>query len=169
MKTLGIVNDRIYEVVKALMMFLLVTIAFLVVLAVFSRAVSVSKSFSLSLPWTEELAIYCFSWLSYFGAAVVMRNRNHIAITAFVDRIKQPMVKKTTIVLGQVIVLAFTCATAFIASQMVYQFFVNDLRSTSMQWLKMAFVFVQVPLSSMIYSLFMLEQVIQTLTGKEEQ
>lgn len=37
--------------------------------------------------WTEELARYCYVWLSFVGAVVVTANRTHIAVELFEQRL----------------------------------------------------------------------------------
>lgn len=37
------------------------------------------------LPWPEEIGVFLYIWMSYLGAAVVLRQRKHIAIGFFVD------------------------------------------------------------------------------------
>ncbi len=154
-------NDILYRILKAFIMLLLVVLSSLVFLSVVARFVKIS------MPWSEELAIYVFSWLTYFGAAVVLRNNGHIGVSAFLNMLKSETLKKTIIVIGQLIILAFACTAAYLASGMVRQFYVNDLRSTNMTGLKMAFVFLQVPVSSIIYAFFMIEKILGTITGKE--
>jgi TRAP-type C4-dicarboxylate transport system permease small subunit len=37
------------------------------------------------LPWPEEVGVFLYIWMSYLGAAAVLRQRRHIAIGFFVD------------------------------------------------------------------------------------
>jgi TRAP-type C4-dicarboxylate transport system permease small subunit len=156
------INDGIYKVLRIFIMLLLAALSTLVFMAVVARFVKIS------MPWSEELAIYVFSWLTYFGAAVVLRNNGHIGVSAFLNAVKNETVKKILIIVGQLVILAFACTAVRLSSGMVRQFYINDLRSTNMTGLKMAFVFLQVPVSNAVYVLFMAEKILATVLGKGE-
>lgn len=47
------------------------------------------------LPWPPEFGVYIYVWMSYIGAAVVLRRRKHISISFFVDIM--PFVARTII------------------------------------------------------------------------
>ena len=68
-------NDGIFKVYKVIMMILLALMSIWVFLEVIFREAGVS------VPWIEEFTIYAFSWLTYFGAANVLRNDGHLSVT----------------------------------------------------------------------------------------
>jgi TRAP-type transport system small permease protein len=72
-KTLEAVNA-----VVLLCMFVIVMLS-----VVFRVVVAVPAS------WTEELAQYTLIFLAFIGAAAVMRDERHIAITVFADRLRR--------------------------------------------------------------------------------
>jgi TRAP-type C4-dicarboxylate transport system permease small subunit len=43
--------------------------------------------FNDSLIWTEELSRYLFTWMTFVGAALAIREATHIRITALTDRL----------------------------------------------------------------------------------
>ncbi|WP_366654910.1 TRAP transporter small permease [Fodinicurvata sp. EGI_FJ10296] len=47
------------------------------------------------LPWPPEFGVYIYVWMSYIGAAVVLRRRKHISISFFVDAM--PFVARTLV------------------------------------------------------------------------
>ena len=64
-------NNGIFKVYKVIMMILLALMSIWVFLEVVFREVGYSA------PWIEEFTIYAFSWLTYFGAANVLRKDSH--------------------------------------------------------------------------------------------
>lgn len=156
-KFLSWINERIFRTLKALIMFLLVAMSVMVFAQVVARFIGVS------LAWSEELSTFCFSWLTYFGAAVVLRLDSHIAVTSVIDKIKHEGMKKAVVVLGQVAIMAFVLSASVLTSEMVMRFYESDLRSTNLNFLKMAYVFLQVPLSNLIIALFLLEKILASL------
>lgn len=70
---LTLVDEHLEQVV-IVALFLLMT--FLVGFQVFMRYV-----LNNSLTWSEELARYCFIWMTYFGVSYAMHRNAHIAVT----------------------------------------------------------------------------------------
>jgi TRAP-type C4-dicarboxylate transport system permease small subunit len=116
-----------------------------------------------SIAWTEGLIIYFFSWLTYIAAAVVLRDKGHIGVTFVIDKIKSQTAKKVLTLVRQLVILVMAIAVVVISSQMIQTFFLNDLRDHNIVWLKMAYVFLQVPISNGLFALFILEQMLEVL------
>lgn len=65
-----------------------VAVALLVVILVVTFAQVVARFvFDSPFFWTEELARYCYVWLSFVGAVVVTASRTHIAVELFEQRL----------------------------------------------------------------------------------
>ena len=109
-------NDGIYAVVRVIIMILLCVMSLMVFAGVIFRFAKIS------LPWVEEFSIYCFSWLTYFGAAVVLRNDGHLGVTAFMNAVKNPGVKKVIVIIRQLIILVFVCIVVYYSTSMVQRF-----------------------------------------------
>lgn len=155
------VNDNIYAFIKVLMMLLLCIMSVMVFSSVFLRFAKVS------LPWVEEFSIYCFSWLTYFGAAVVLRNDGHLKVTVLVGSLKNATVKKALNIISQIIVFVFICIIAYYSANMVKMFFENGATSVNIPAVKMGYVFFQIPLNYVVYALFMIEKIWGTAIKKE--
>jgi len=74
--------DRIEKALDAVLVFMMVVMAGAVVLQVASRYV-----FNRPTSWSEELARYLFVWITFLGAAVVIRKRRHVDVTVLTDRL----------------------------------------------------------------------------------
>lgn len=155
-------NDGIYAFIRVVIMILLSVMSLMVFAGVIFRFAKIS------LPWVEEFSIYCFSWLTYFGAAVVLRNDGHLGITAFMNSVKNPMVKKIIVIIRYIIILVFVCIVAYYSTTMVKTFWRTGAVSINIPAVKMAYVFFQIPLNYVFYTLFMLEKIWGTLNGKKE-
>jgi len=155
-------NDGIYACVRVIVMILLCVMSLMVFGSVFFRFAKIS------LPWVEEFAIYCFSWLTYFGAVVVLRNDGHLSVTAFLNMVKNPTVKRVIVILSQLIVFGFTCIVVYYATGMVQSFYRTGAVSINIPAVKMAYVFFQIPLNYVFYCLIMIEKIWGTITGKRE-
>lgn len=76
-------NTGITKVYNVIMMILLGLMSIWTLFEVIFREAGVS------VPWLEEFTIYAFSWLTYFGAANVLRNDGHLSVTAITGIIEK--------------------------------------------------------------------------------
>jgi TRAP-type C4-dicarboxylate transport system permease small subunit len=74
--------DRIEKGLDAVLVLMMIVMAGSVVLQVASRYV-----FNRPTSWSEELARYLFVWITFLGAAVVIRKRRHVDVTVLTDRL----------------------------------------------------------------------------------
>ena len=86
-------NDGLYKVYKVIMMILLAVMSVWVFAAVILRETGTSA------PWIEEFTIYAFSWLTYFGAAGVLRDDGHLSVTAVTNMIKNEKAKRAVAII----------------------------------------------------------------------
>lgn len=155
------INDILYRALKILIMVLLPLMSVLVFSQVVARFTGVSMA------WCEELSVYCFSWLSYFGAAVVLRRNEHIAVMTPVNAINNVMIQRGILIAGQVFVLVFVLSTSYLASTLVMRFHANEMTSINMEFLKMSYVYLQVPVTFFVFGLFTLEKILDLLRAKD--
>jgi TRAP-type C4-dicarboxylate transport system permease small subunit len=74
--------DRIEKGLDAILIIMMIVMGGSVVLQVASRYV-----FNRPTSWSEELARYLFVWITFLGAAVVIRKRRHVDVTVLTDRL----------------------------------------------------------------------------------
>jgi TRAP-type C4-dicarboxylate transport system permease small subunit len=91
--------DRIEKALDAVLVFMMIVMAGSVVLQVTSRYV-----FNNPTSWSEELARYLFVWITFLGAAVVIRKRRHVDVTVLTDRLP-PSAAKVVYLVSDVAVL----------------------------------------------------------------
>jgi TRAP-type transport system small permease protein len=65
--------------------------------------------FGISLPWTSEFARYAMIWITFFGAALAIRGREHIQVTFFI-RLLPRSTWKYSLVFINVALMAFVAA-----------------------------------------------------------
>ncbi|WP_026368122.1 TRAP transporter small permease [Aminiphilus circumscriptus] len=86
---------------KIITILLTSAMTFVLFLQVFSRYV-----FNLSISWSEELSIFCLVWLTYFGAALAVKQRRHLRIEVFVSFLS-PKKRKIIDILCNVVFFCF--------------------------------------------------------------
>jgi TRAP-type C4-dicarboxylate transport system permease small subunit len=90
--------DRILD---GLTISLLLVLLLVVGLQIFSRYV-----LNHSLFWSEELARYLFIYLVFLGSAIVLRQRRHIQVSFFMERLPPPL-RRFVSILVDLLLLAF--------------------------------------------------------------
>ena len=157
-------NDGIFKVYKVIMMILLSLMSIWVFLEVIFREAGVS------VPWIEEFTIYAFSWLTYFGAANVLRNDGHLSVTAFTASLnkRNPKARKVVGIIAYLIVLVFCCVVCYYSSGLVQKYLQRGSTTTNVRWSKMGWIFIQIPLNYCVYILFEIEKIWGVIIGKRE-
>ena len=157
-------NTGITKVYNVIMMILLGLMSIWTLFEVIFREAGVS------VPWLEEFTIYAFSWLTYFGAAYVLRNDGHLSVTAITGIIekKSPKARKALAIITYIIVAVFCCIVCYYSTMMVIKYNNTGSTTTNIRWIKMSWVFFQIPLNYIVYILFEIEKIWGVATGKRE-
>lgn len=157
-------NDGITKVYTVIMMILLAIMSIWVFLEVIFREAGVS------VPWIEEFTIYAFSWLTYFGAANVLRKDGHLSVTAITGIIekKSPKVRKVLAIICYIIVAVFCCIVCYYSTLMVQKYLKTGSTATNIRWIKMGWIFIQIPINYVVYILFEIEKIWGVIIGKKE-
>lgn len=89
MLKIGRILHRVCEILLVLVLSAMAVAVFLQVL----------HRYVLHLPlfWTEEFARYCLVWGSLLGAAVALKNKEHIAVTFFLERFPGGLARRLTL------------------------------------------------------------------------
>ena len=121
--------------------------------------------FNIPLGWSEEMARFSFVWVSFFGASALMRVREHINVSVFVDRFP-PRLQAAAVFIANV--GAVIC---------VYFFLVGGIALTTNEWAQLApateipmgWVYLVIPVSSGLMGIWVVAQTIEAalqLRGK---
>lgn len=74
--------DLVEKALDAILTLMMIVMGSAVVLQVASRYI-----FNRPTSWSEELARYLFVWITFLGAAVVIRKRRHVDVSVLTDRL----------------------------------------------------------------------------------
>ena len=111
-------------------------VTFLVILQVFTRYVTVY--IGVSFPWTEEVARYLLIVVVFLGSAVASRRKEHIVITALVERFS-PKTKLILDFISTLLILIFLTIATIGSTRLTFQMMVTSVGSLS--WLKLGHVY----------------------------
>jgi TRAP-type transport system small permease protein len=128
--------------VVLLCMFLIVMLS-----VVFRVVVAVPAS------WTEELAQYTLIFLAFIGAAAVMRDERHIAITVLADRMgKGP--RRVLNIINRLLMLPFV--TIFTLGAFENMRLNWEVELPTVAWMTIGYMYLVVFLSGLIMNVYLL-------------
>jgi TRAP-type C4-dicarboxylate transport system permease small subunit len=120
--------------------------------------------FNIPLGWSEEMARFSFVWVSFFGASALMRVREHVNVTVFVDNFP-PRLRAVCVLVANLCALVFA-----------YYFVVGGIALTTNEWAQLApamqipmgWVYMVIPISAVLMAIWIMLQTIEafgTLLG----
>jgi len=145
-----------------------VVLAFMFVIVLLSVIFRVVVAVSAS--WTEELAQYLLIFLGFIGAAALMRDEGHIAITLVVDRMSN-RTRKTIKTINRLFMLPFfliLTVGAFENMQMNW-----EVGLPTVEWMKIGYMYLVVFLCGVIMTFYLLmnlcKEIFQRKTAATER
>lgn len=134
---------------------LFVTLTLDVLWGVFSRYVLGTQS-----RWTEEVAIYLIVWVSLIGAALTFRERGHLGVDWFVEKL-DPSARKPAAYVAEFAVATFAVfVLCYGGGMMVYENLQNGQVTPALGW-KTGYLYSVVPLSGLFVLGFSVEHVLR--------
>jgi TRAP-type transport system small permease protein len=135
----------------------IVIVLMLVMTVTVSLQITFRYLFNIPLGWSEELARFSFVWVSFFGASALMRVREHINVTVFVDNFP-PRLRAACVLLANLCALIFA-----------YYFVVGGIALTTNEWAQLApamqipmgWVYLVIPVSAVLMTIWILLQTME--------
>ena len=146
---------KMLEAVNAVVLLCMFVIVMLSV--VFRVVVAVPAS------WTEELAQYTLIFLAFIGAAAVMRDERHIAITVFVDRMRRGPRRVLNIV-NRLLMLPFFVIFAIGAFDNMRMNWEVELPTVA--WMTIGYMYLVVFLSGLVMIFYLLMNLYREIAGR---
>ncbi len=144
MATMNRIMTRATEVLVAALLAAMACALFLEVVLRFG--------FGVSLPWTSEFSRYAMIWVTFFGAALAVRGREHIQVTFFIGLLPRSCWKYVLIAIN-VALMAFVAAlirysVAIVATEM-------NMRTAALD-IPFGLVVAALPLSGVLMLIYLL-------------
>jgi len=151
-RILSAVQRAVDGIVRWIVIVLMLVMTVTVCLQILFRYV-----FNIPLGWSEEMARFAFVWVSFFGASALMRIREHINVTIFLDRFPARLQAVAVFLANLVAVIC------------VYFFIVGGIALTTNEWrqlapameIPMGWVYLAIPISSGLMGIWVLIQTIE--------
>ncbi len=163
LKLLKFLNDKITWILNWLMIALMSLMVAFIVAQVFFRYVLLKP-----LSWSEELSGYLFSGVFFFGAVLLYRESRHINMSLLVETIKNLFVRQLVTVIAHLFSFFFLAVMVWYSYPMAMQILEFEVVSPSMEWLKIGYVFLIVPVASFLSLFVLLEVILDSLVKLKE-
>ena len=157
------VNDVVDRIAKWVVSLAFGSMTILIFMQVIFRYV-----FKQSLSWSEELATYLFIWLTFIGASIAAREQTHINVAALVNSIRNVTVKKTLVVLANLLSMFFLGVLTYYGFNIALQILQFKQTSASMPFLYIGIVYFAVPIGSLIMFSHLLEINLAVIKGEKQ-
>jgi TRAP-type transport system small permease protein len=130
---MGRIKAGVDRALDGLMIVLLSGIVVLVLLQISQRYFSLFPT-----PWTEEMSRYLFVYLTFFGSALLLKEKGHIAVDVIVERLPRRL-RLGVYVLVQLIMLLFLYV--FVGGILELTQASVNTRASSMTWFSMSYLY----------------------------
>ncbi len=117
------------------------------------------------LPWSEELARYCFVWIVFLGGAIGLSRGIHLGVDLFVNLLPQRF-RVGSEVLSNVLISCFAASVAFASYPVISM---NMMQRSPALGVQMSWIYIAIPISMGLICLICLERIVAILRGRSEQ
>jgi TRAP-type C4-dicarboxylate transport system permease small subunit len=119
--------------------------------------------FGIGWPWSDGIIVMFTIWGSFIASAVVIEQKEHIVIDAFIERLK-PRLYKIAVIIANLLTIIFVSALLVLSLNHIK--FLFDFGGTSLQtylpaWLE----FIGIPLSLLLMTFHSIHRTIATIRG----
>lgn len=121
-----------------------------------------------SLPWSEELIRFLFVWLTFLGGAIAIRDKSHIAVEFFVERLPKKFYRISRII-SALLISFFTLAMIILGA--LWMFHSRELRSSALGLPVYLVLYGALPVTSLLglyYSLQNVWEEVKDISGGKD-
>ena len=133
--------ERILEIFS---IFLLITLAFIVVLAV------VFRFLGQSLIWYDEVASVVLAWLTYYGSALAVIHRGHLGFPGLFLSLPKPL-RAAAFITAEIVVIGFFAVIGYAGWYILGVF--GDETLVSLSWVHLSFTQSVLPIGAALFIL----------------
>jgi TRAP-type C4-dicarboxylate transport system permease small subunit len=136
----------------------IIAIAFALMILALLLQVVARYVLQVSIPWTEEVSRYLLVLMTFVGAALALRDRQHIAITFLLDRLSPPH-RLWVDLLFNVLIMLFLGAVFRGSVQMIELTW--ETPAGTIPWITTGRIYLILPFSILLMLGYLLAQVCQ--------
>jgi len=122
------------EILGAILLFIMLV---LVSVQVITRYI-----FNNPISWTEEMARFILVWITFIGAAISLKQNQHVKFEYLLDKLS-PRIKKVVETLGDIITGLFLLTTIFYGVKLAVNG--HEIPSVTLEFIRWSYVYASVP------------------------
>jgi TRAP-type C4-dicarboxylate transport system permease small subunit len=117
--------------------------------------------FNFSLNWTDEVSQFCMMWIALFGSIWLTKNDQHLNTGL---KLHQKLNKKQIRMIDSILALVIVGIAGVAAYQTaIFSLATMDNGSLSLNWIKMGYIFVALPLAMIANCYYYLKRFFKTI------
>lgn len=114
------------------------------------------------LPWSEELARYCFVWIVFLGGAVGLSRGIHLGVDLIVNKLPTRM-QNGMAALTSLLIAAFAVVVIYASFPVINM---NMFQRSPALGVQMSYIYIAIPISMGLIFLICAERVLRFLFGR---
>ena len=132
------------KILEIFSIFLLITLAVIVVMAVIFRFIGES------LIWYDEVASVVLAWLTYYGSALAVIHRGHLGFPGLFLSLPKPL-RAVAFIIAETVVITFFAIIGYAGWYILGVF--GDETLVSLNWVHLSFTQSVIPIGSALFIL----------------
>jgi TRAP-type C4-dicarboxylate transport system permease small subunit len=154
MKLAKIINFGI-PILCGVLLVLMVTLTFLQIV--------LREFFNSGIAWSDDVSQFCMTWLALFGSIWLTKNGQHLNTGI---KLHQKLNERQICLIDGILALVIAITAAVVAYQSaIFSFSAMVIKSTSVSWLKMGYVFIALPLAMLATCYYYLKSFFKNLAS----
>lgn len=121
---------------------------FSIMVIVISIQVFMRNILNESIPWSEELARYCFIWLVFIGISYAVKKQKHIKITVVFDKFNYK-IRNVLSVINILVFISFALIVVFYGYEVAEHILASDQKSPSLR-IPIGLVYLAAPVGMLL-------------------
>ena len=117
------------------------------------------------LPWSEELARYCFVWIVFLGGAIGLSRGIHLGVDLFVNLLPDRF-RPGLEALSNAFIACFAAAIVYASYPVINM---NMLQRSPALGVQMSWIYIAIPISMCLIVLICLERIVAILRASRER
>lgn len=117
------------------------------------------------LPWSEELARYCFVWIVFLGGAIGLSRGFHLGVDLLVNLLPAPIRRGLDLLTSTLIV----CFAVAVINASLPVISMNMMQRSPALGVQMSWIYIAIPISMVLIALIAAERVFFGLFARDRQ
>lgn len=147
-------ESGLYKAIYYFCSFLMISMVAIIFLQVLARYI-----FHNSLSWSEELGRYLFVWMTFFGTALALRQRAHVALDSLI-KLFPNWLNRIIVVLGYIAMIIFSSVLTYDGFAM---FRLGSRQVSAAMQIPMIWVYYALPISCILIIFYLCKNLVDDI------